>query len=99
MKFLGSLVAAFSVAATAIAVVPTSSAHADEYFIPKGHVYSPGTNYLAPKFSRRAEIEARTDIIETEIYRKKEADREFYERLRMFNDLDLMDPGRSYSHY
>ncbi len=99
MKILGSLVAASFVAATAIAAAPTSSANAEEYFIPKGHVYSPGTNYLAPKFSRRAEIESRTDIIETEIYRKKREDREFFDRIRQFNDLDLLDPGNSYSRY
>lgn len=99
MRFLGSLATALFIAAAAIGFSAADNASADEYFIPKGQVYSLDTNHLAPQSPRSAEIEAQTDIIETELYRKNQEKRAFYEHFRTFRELDLFHSGRSYSDY
>lgn len=80
-----------------------TGAGAAEYFIPQGHVYAPGTNGLPPDRSRNAYVESRTDVLETEIYRRKREDRLFFDRFRDFIDRDITTPGYDggghYSYY
>lgn len=99
MKLMVSLIAAAGALAAITMVTPVKQAEADEYFIPKGHLYTPNADALPPRFSRRSDIIARTDVIETEIYRKKQEDRAFFEHFRTFIDRDLYFSGRSYSDY
>ena len=99
MKLMVSLIAVAGFAATIMTVTPATQVKADEYFIPKGHLYTPKADALPPQFSRQADIISRTDVIETEIYRKKQEDRAFFEHFRTFIDRDLYFSGRSYSDY
>lgn len=87
------------VAVLALGLVGVTGAGAAEYFIPKGHLYGPGTGQLPPPESRRAQLEAETDILETELYREEREDRLFYERFRDFIDRDLLTPGDVNGHY
>ncbi len=98
MKFSGSLVAIAALAAIGLNA-PVAPAQADEYFVPQGHVYTPDSYTLPRSHTRQAQIEKQTDVLETEIYRRKQADRVFFERFQNFNDLDLFYPSRSYSDY
>ena len=41
MKLMVSLIAAAGFAATIMTVTPATQVKADEYFIPKGHLYTP----------------------------------------------------------
>jgi hypothetical protein len=88
--------------AAGLAMGPTG-ADAAEYFIPKGHLYAPGTGDLPPAQSRRAQVEAQTDVLETELHRRKREDRLFYDRFRDFIDRDVATPGYDggghYSYY
>ncbi len=90
--FLALGLSMFSVGASA----PVS---AEEYFIPMGKAYSPSQNRLPKSYSRQSRVYKQTDILETEIYRRKQADKAFFEHFRTFIDRDLFYPGRSYSDY
>ena len=74
-------------------------APADEYFIPKGHLYTPESSVLPPPGSRQAQIEREADILQTELIRKERERRVFFERFQHFIDRDLFYPSRSYSVY
>jgi len=81
----------------------TTGAGAAEYFVPKGHLYAPGSGGLPPSHSKRAQVEARTDVLETELHRREREDRLFYDRFRDFIDRDVATPGYDggghYSYY
>src|SRR5690606_30851674 len=98
MKLIGARVrvAAFCVIA-GLAMVATG-ADAAEYFIPKGHLYTPESETLPPPSSRRAEIEAETDVLETELHREEREARQFLERFRNFIDRDVTTPGYDSDH-
>ena len=98
MKTSGSLFAIAALVAIGF-TAPLAPVQADEYFVPQGHLYTPDSYTLPRNHSRQARINKQTDILETEIYRRKQADRVFFERFQNFNDLDLFYPSRSYSDY
>lgn len=103
MKFFLTCAMAAVVSAAALAATSTNEAGAAEYFIPKGHLYAPGTGYLPPTYSRRAEVERSTDILETELHRREREDRLFYDRFKDFINRDITTPGYDggghYSYY
>ncbi len=66
--------------------VLTTGAVAAEYFIPKGNTYSPNNERLPLLNSRKDRINARTDEIESENYRKQLEQRRFIEQFNSFED-------------
>lgn len=75
------------------------AANAAEYFVPKGHSYSPGNERLPLLNSRRDRIQARTDEIESEIYRRQLEQRRFIEQLNSFEDHVFGDRSRRWNNW
>ncbi|MEM7429052.1 MAG: hypothetical protein AAF441_23435 [Pseudomonadota bacterium] len=76
-----------------------AASHAAEYFVPQGHTYSPGTERLPALNSRRDRVQARTDEIEAEIYRRQLEQRRFIEQLNSFEDHVFGDRTRRWNNW
>ncbi len=73
--------------------------NAAEYFVPKGHSYSPGNERLPALNSGRDRIQARTDEIEAEIYRRQLEKRRFIEQLNSFEDHVFGSTNRRWNNW
>lgn len=79
--------------AMAVVLAAGVSAQAAEKFIPKGHSYAPDSYGLPPLNSEVDQLNAQTDIYETEIYRQQYDRKLFDSDLDRFMQHDLSSPG------
>ncbi|MGI9413990.1 MAG: hypothetical protein ACR2PM_09990 [Hyphomicrobiales bacterium] len=98
MNFRKIAISGAVVVGTSIAML-SAPVQAAENFIPRGHAYGPGQDYLPPLNSKRDRINAQADIREAEIQRVNRETRIMFEQMRQQFDLDLTRPGRPYSPY
>ncbi len=85
--------------ALALTLSVPAALNAAEYFVPQGHSYSPGNERLPALNSRRDRIQARTDEIEAEIYRRQLEQRRFIEQLNSFEDHVFGDRTRRWNDW
>ncbi len=96
MKYRQVALVGTVLAAAVFGVVGT--AQAGENYVPSGHAYGPNFERLPPLNSRQDKINAKADVYEAEIRRRKVERRIQQERLRLHYDLDLIRPGAYYDY-
>ena len=83
----------------AIACLSTTGLQAAEYFVPKGHTYSPNNEKLPRLNSERDRIQARTDELEARIYRQQLEQRRFIEQMNSFEDHVFGERDRRWNNW
>ena len=78
---------------------PILVGHAEEQFIPQGHVYGPNSEQLPALNSEQDQIDAAADVRETEIWKQQYQKRVFNESLIRFDDHDFSTPNSLYSKW
>ncbi len=81
--------------AAATLLIASPIALSAEKFIPDGHLYSPDNTPLPPLNSPSDYIVNRSDVYQTEIYRRQYDLQMFDTEMDRFIDHDLINPGPS----
>ena len=76
-----------------------ASAQAYEKFIPLGHSYSPDQAVLPPLNSELDRLNAKVDIIESDIYTRERASKVFQNNLNQFMNNHAVRPNSSFIDY
>lgn len=85
-------------AALALALWP-AAAGAYENFIPLGQAYAPGDSQLPLLNSDEDRLNAAVDVYETEIYNRARTAKEFYDRLKAFDNSQELEGASGFIDY